>query len=126
MSQNPQQQPSPKREPIRIDHETGLIYGLPEGPLPMNGPTTGQAYEDLKTKEAENRQMQQHLKRQILSTFQCLQCRRKQSGKNVRVKWRKEEGVNMETLVCFDTHCDGPVVMIEDALSLTNPPAGRV
>lgn len=110
------------REHIRIDHETGLIHGLPDGPEPLNGPTTGSEYEALKKKEVEHKQAMHLLKRQMLSTYQCTQCKRKFSGKLARVKWRTTEGVNMETLVCPDQRCDGPVVMVADALSLTNPP----
>lgn len=111
---------------IRIDHETGLIHGLPNGPEPLVGPTTGSEYEALKKKEATHKQAMHLLKRQILSTYQCCQCKRKWPGKDVRVKWRKQEGVNMETLVCPDKRCDGPVVVYEDAISLTRPPGGRV
>jgi hypothetical protein len=123
-----QLQPAPQtpRSQIRIDHETGLIHGLPNGPEPLVGPTTGSEYQELKKKEATHKEAMHLLKRQILSTYQCTECKRKWSGKDVRVKWRKTEGVNMETLVCVDRRCDGPVVMIEDAMSLTRPPGGRV
>ncbi len=100
---------------VWIDHETGLIHGLPDGPEPLNGPTSGAAYEDLKKKEKAQEQMNAHLQRQILSNFQCTQCKRKQRGRDVRVKWLKLDGVNAETLVCFDPKCDAPVVMIQDA-----------
>ena len=45
----------PKKRGVWIDHETGLIHGLPEGPQPLVGPTSGKAYEDLKKAEAKNR-----------------------------------------------------------------------
>ncbi len=110
---------------VYIDHETGMIHGLPEGPQPLNRPTSGHAYEELKQKESAHAKMNAHLERQMLSTFQCMQCKRKQSGKNVRVKWLKQEGVNMETLVCFDSKCDAPVVMIQDAGPLISALKGR-
>lgn len=115
----------PRREQIRIDHETGLIHGLPDGPQPLNGPTVGREYEELKKKEAAHKQAMHLLKRQMLSVYQCTECKRKWSGKLARVKWRKTEGVNMETLVCPDPHCDGPLVLYQDAMSLTNPPGVR-
>lgn len=111
---------------IRIDHETGLIHGLPDGPQPLVGPTSGKAYEELKAKEQKQAVINAHLERQMLSVFQCTQCRRKQSGKNVRVKWRKVEGVNMETLVCFNPACAAPVVMIQDAGPLMAALKGRL
>ena len=116
----------PKREEIRIDHETGLIHGLPGGPQPLNGPTTGAEYEALKKKEAQHKQAMHLIRRQMLSTYQCTQCKRKWSGKHARVKWRTQDGVNMETLVCPDSHCDGPLVLIEDALNLRQAPGGRI
>lgn len=102
----------------KVDHETGLIHVPGRGNLPLIGPTSGSAYEDLKAKEKQNRAAMLHLKRQMLSTFQCTQCKRKQPGTQVRVKWMKTEGVDMETLVCRDPKCDAPVVMIEDARDL--------
>lgn len=110
---------------IRIDHETGLIHGLPEGPQPLVGPTTGSEYQELKKKEKQHAQAMHFLKRQILSTYQCTQCKRKWSGRDVRVKWRKQDGVNMETLVCPNKKCDGPVIMVEDAANLRHLPGAR-
>lgn len=102
----------------KVDHETGDIHVPGKGNLPLIGPTSGSAYEDLKQKEKENRLAMQRLKRAMLSTFQCTQCHTRQPGTDVRVKWGKVEGVEMETLVCRDRKCDAPVVMIEDALNL--------
>lgn len=110
---------------IRIDHETGIIHGLPDGPQPLVGPTSGKAYEELKAKEALHSQRNALLERQMLSTYQCTQCKRKQSGKDCRVKWRKTEGVNLETLVCFDPKCDAPVICIQDAGPLIGALKGR-
>lgn len=119
-------QPTEPRERIRVDHETGLIHGLPDGPQPLIGPTTGREYEELKKKEKEHGQAMHLLRRQMLSTYQCCQCKRKWSGKHARVKWRQTEGVNMETLVCPDSHCDGPLVLFEDAADLRHAPGGRI
>lgn len=110
---------------IFIDHETGLIHGLPDGPEPLVGPTSGREYEELKRKEKQQAAMNAHLERQMLSTFQCVQCKRKQSGKFVRVKWLKQDGVNLETLVCSDVKCDAPVVVIQDAGPLISALKGR-
>jgi hypothetical protein len=104
-SRNPQ-----KREQIRVDHETGLIHGLPGGPQPLVGPTTGREYEQLKQNEARNEQVKRLLERRMVTTYQCTQCKRKWPGVHVRVKWRKQYGVNMETFVCPDSHCDAPVI----------------
>jgi ribosomal protein L37AE/L43A len=111
---------------VWIDHETGLIHGLPEGPAPLNGPTTGAAYQELKRNEKEHRVRNAILERQMRSTYQCTECKRRQSGKNVRVKWRKIEGTLSETLVCFDTHCDGPVILVQDAGPLLQALQGRL
>lgn len=111
---------------IWIDHESGLIHGMPGEPQPLVGPTTGAAYQELKKKEAQHRQEMHLLKRQILSTYQCTQCKRKQRGADVRMKWEMKDGVNMQLLVCRFPSCDGPVVLIEDAMSLTRPPMGKI
>lgn len=110
---------------IYIDHETGLIHGLPDGPEPLVGPTSGREYEELKRKESQQKVMNAHLERQMLSMFQCTQCKRKQSGKHVRVVWRKMDGVNVETLICSDVKCDGPVIVIQDAGPLIAALKGR-
>src|SRR5271165_6799371 len=45
--------PAPPKRGVWIDHETGLIHGLPNGPEPLVGPTSGKDYEDLKVKEKQ-------------------------------------------------------------------------
>jgi hypothetical protein len=65
------------------------------------------------------------IRRQMRSTFQCTQCKKTFSGKFARVKWRTVQGVLMETLVCFDSKCDAPIVMIEDGLDVRVIPGGR-
>jgi ribosomal protein L37AE/L43A len=138
-----QTRPTGPHAQIRIDHETGLIHGLPNGPQPLVGPTTGSEYQELKKKEALNKQNELAIRRRMLSTWQCTECKRKFPGRDprlprpatppsryyatdLRVKWRKTEGVNVETLVCPDQRCDGPVIMVEDAMSLTHVPGGRL
>jgi len=111
---------------VWIDHETGLIHGLPEGPQPLVGPTTGSEYQQLKKKEREHKQAMHLLKRQMLSTYQCTQCKRKWSGKNVRLSWKLIDGVQAEVLKCPMSSCDAPVVLIEDALNLVKPPMGKI
>lgn len=111
---------------VWIDHETGMIHGLPDGPEPLNGPTSGAAYEELKKNEQAHAQRNAMLERQMLSTFQCTQCKRRQSGKYVRVRFMRIGGVDTETLVCFDQKCDAPVVMIQDAGPLMKALKGRV
>lgn len=120
--------PPASRSPndVWVDHDTGLIHGLPGGPQPLVGPTTGAAYQELKKNEAKHKQEMHLLKRQILSTYQCIQCKRKQPGAFVRMKWEIKDGVNMQLLVCRNPKCDGPVVLIEDAMSLTRPPMGKI
>jgi hypothetical protein len=101
-----------------IDHETGLIHRPNHEPIPLQGPTTGSEYEELKRGEERNAKAMAHIRRQMAATFQCTQCKKKFSGKFARIKWRNVDGVNAETLVCFDSKCDGPIVMIKDPLDL--------
>ena len=107
---------------VTVNHETGEVHVPGKGNLPLIGPTSGPAYEDLKRKEQEHRASMLRLQRAMLSTFQCTQCHKIQPGTEVRVKWMKPEGVEMETLVCRDRKCDAPVVMIEDAKNLRAMP----
>ena len=108
-----------------VDHKTGLIHRKGHDPVPLNGPTTGSEYEDLKRKEKRNANAMALIRRQMRSTFQCTQCKKTFSGKFARVKWRTVQGVLMETLVCFDSKCDAPIVMIEDGLDVRVIPGGR-
>jgi len=113
---------NPHPDQLWVDHETGLIHRPNHDPVELNGPTTGREYEELKKASQRNEVAMAHMKRQMLSTFQCTQCRTKFSGKFARIKWRKVDGIDMETLVCFDQKCDGPIIMIEDALDLRKVP----
>jgi hypothetical protein len=103
---------------LYLDHKTGLIHRPNHEPVPISGPTTGSEYEELKQKEKQNAKAMALLRRQMASTFQCTQCKRKFSGKFARVVWRKTQGVLMETLICFDEKCQAPVVMIKDGLAM--------
>jgi hypothetical protein len=103
---------------LYIDHKTGLVHRPNHDPIPLSGPTTGAEYEELKQKEILNSKAMAHIRRQMASTFQCTQCKRKFSGKFAVVKWLKTEGVLMETLICFDQKCAAPVVMIKDGLDV--------
>jgi hypothetical protein len=104
---------------VKVNHETGNVHVPGKGDLPLIGPTSGTAYEELKRKETENQAAMMRLKRAIFSEYQCTQCKRKMSGALTRVKWLTLDGVKAEALVCCDTRCDAPVVMIKDALGLT-------
>lgn len=117
---------NPHPDQLWVDHETGLIHRPGQAPVELSGPTTGSEYEQLKEREKQNAKLMHLLKRQMLSTYQCTQCRRKFSGKLARIKWRQMEGVNAETLVCPDSTCDGPVIMVEDARDLRSVPGGKV
>ncbi len=110
---------------LYIDHRDGTIRRPNHAPIPLQGPTTGAEYEELKCKEKQNAKAMALLRRQMASTFQCTQCKRKFSGKFARIKWRTVQGVFMETLVCFNPKCDAPVVMIEDGLDVRVIPGGR-
>ncbi len=103
---------------LYINHRDGTIRRPHHDPIPLNGPTTGTEYEELKKAEKKNAKAMAHIRRQMASTFQCTQCKRKFSGKFARVKWRNVQGVLMETLVCKDSTCDAPVIMIEDGLDV--------
>lgn len=110
---------------LRIDHETGLIHRKGQPSIELVGPTTGSEYQELKKAEKKNREAMKHMRRQMASTFQCTQCKKKFSGKRARIKWLKLDGVLAETLVCFDQKCDAPVIMIEDAMNLRTVPGSR-
>jgi hypothetical protein len=110
---------------LYINHRDGTIRRPSHAPIPLEGPTTGAAYEELKRKEAQNNKAMAHIRRQLRSRFQCTQCKRKFMGGNARVKWRKVDGVLAETLVCFDAKCDAPIIMIEDGLDVRVIPGGR-
>jgi len=103
---------------LYVNHRDGTIRRPHHEPIPLVGPTTGSEYEELKQKEAQNAKAMQFIRRQMASTYQCTQCKRKFSGKIARIKWRNIDGVNTETLVCFDQKCDGPIVVIRDALEM--------
>ena len=120
----PPQNPNPGE--LWIDHETGLIHMPKHQPVPLEGPTSGRAYEELKKEDAINKQRMHFLRRQMLSVYQCTQCQQKMSGKFCRVKWRNIDGVQAETLVCRDVRCDAPVVLVEDAADLRHVPGGRI
>jgi hypothetical protein len=119
----------PNKEEMWVDQETGLIH-WPESqgkaPEPLNGPTTGAAYEDLKEREKEFQQLNLLLKRQMLSTYQCVNCHQKTPGKLARIRRAKIDGVETDLLVCPRPRCDGPLIMIEDAADLRSVPGGRV
>jgi hypothetical protein len=126
MAQAPTQ-PNPRE--MWIDHETGLIHWPAKDnkqPEPLNGPTTGQAYKEFKEAEKKNAALMQLMKRQMLSRYQCTQCKKKFYGKFARIKWRNVDGVQTETLVCPDSKCDAPVIMIEDAMNLKAAPGGQI
>ena len=103
---------------LYINHRDGTIRRPNHAPIPLEGPTTGLEYEELKRKEKQNNEAMAFMRRQMASTFQCTQCKRKFSGKFARVAWRTIQGVFMETLVCRDQKCDAPVVKIVDALDM--------
>ena len=120
-----------------VDYETGLIRLPGKDPMPLVGPTTGQELQDLKVSDEKAKQLKFHIEHQLRNVWGCTQCKRLFSWfssnpvRNIlkrapRVKWRKIDGVNAETLVCFDPRCDAPIVCVEDALSLVKGPGGRV
>lgn len=114
-----------RNDELWIDHETGLIHLPGHAPEPVVGETSGKAYQDLKDRDVRRQQMMRHIRRQMLSRFQCTQCKRKFWGKDCRVKWRTVDGIMTETLVCPNVKCDGPTVMIQDALNLREIPSER-
>jgi hypothetical protein len=73
-------------------------------------------------KQHEHKQRMAIIQRQMRSVYRCTECKRKWVGRDVRVVQRRINGTMMEVLVCPDRRCDGPVVLFQDALSLTNPP----
>ena len=110
---------------LYINHRDGTVRRPNHAPIPLVGPTTGTEYEELKKGEAKNAVAMKFIRRQMASTFQCTQCKRKFSGKFARVKWRNVDGIFAETLVCFDSKCDAPIVCIVDALDMRDVKAVR-
>lgn len=110
------------RPTVKVDHETGMVNVPGKGELPLIGPTSGSAYEDLKKREKDQYQFMLRLKRAILSTYQCQQCKKKMSGGNVRPKTVSIDGIETQILVCSDPKCDAPVTLIEDVLNVARPP----
>src|SRR5208282_4906040 len=58
---------------LYINHRDGTIRRPNHAPIPLQGPTTGAEYEELKRKEKQNAQAMALLRRQMASTFQCTQ-----------------------------------------------------
>lgn len=113
------------RPTVKVDHETGMVNVPGKGELPLIGPTSGSAYEDLKRREKEQYQFMLRLKRAILSTYQCQQCKKKISGAHVRIRTTTIGGLETQLLVCSDPKCDAPVTLIEDVLDLRQQPGER-
>jgi len=146
--------PKPKRK-SSVDHETGLLHLPGKEPLPLIGPTSGRAYEKLKQDEKNAVQQKLDWERILRSTYQCLQCRRKFNALasklghseplSVRPEWRDlgravPDSFNLADMYaptppmmrqiigfrCANLKCNGPVVLVEDALDLREAPGGRV
>ena len=117
---NPSQRnPFPqKRESVRIDHETGLIHGLPEGPQPLVGPTTGRAYEDLKKNEKNHQAAMRLMKGRMLSNWKCIQCKRVWKGSLIRLCFKTIDGKKYEEFRCPDPKCQAPVILHESVADI--------
>jgi hypothetical protein len=85
-----------------------------------DSPLVGVDHKQLEDKRREHAERKLMLERQIASRWKCLRCKKLWWGRDVRVKLAD----NMEVLVCPDSKCGGPVIVHQDALSLTNPPRG--
>ena len=109
-------------EGVWVDHETGLIHIPGMEPREMVGPTSGKEYQQFKAAEKEQSRRNIRLRAMMQSTYQCVQCKRKMKGAKVLVKYERIDGKVVEVFTCMDRKCAAPVVMIEDALSLTSPP----
>lgn len=59
-----------------VDHEKGTVNVPGVGELPLVGPTSGQAYRDLKSKEAQHAEEMQWLFDAMRSTWSCPRCRK--------------------------------------------------
>jgi hypothetical protein len=102
---------------IKVDSSKNTIWVPGSGNLPM----VGLDQQRLDEKQKQHQRMSIHLRRQMLSTFQCTECKRKWSGKNVRIKWALQDGLKVELPVCPDLKCNAPVMIFRDALDLTKP-----
>jgi hypothetical protein len=103
---------------VKVNHDEGTVYVPGSGNLPLIGVDP----KKLEEREKVNARNKLHLRRQVLSTWRCTQCKRTWSGKFVRVKWELIDGIRTELLVCPDKRCDGPVVVFKDAFDLMNAP----
>ena len=112
---------TPRREEVSVDPEQGKIWVPGQGNLPLIGPE-GKKLDDAKR---QHEKANLHMRRQMLSEYRCLQCKKIIKGKHVKVKWELQEGLGVELLVCNDPHCQGPVILHKDALDVMNPPAER-
>jgi len=101
---------NPNPQELWIDHETGLIHGLPNGPEPLVGPTSGKAYEGLKAAEQKNEAAKRVMQRMMLSNWKCIQCKRRWKGTLVRIRF---DEYHKEKFYCPDPKCDAPVVICE-------------
>jgi RNase P subunit RPR2 len=101
-------------EQVSIDADRNQIFVPGSGNLPMIG------LDRKKLDAAEKKTMHERvqLQRMLKSLWQCTECKQKLPGSVVKVK----KVDNMPAMVCPE--CSGPVIVVEDALSLTKPPRG--
>lgn len=104
-------------ERVSVDAGANKIFVPGSGNLPIIGLDRGQ----LNDAERKHKLDILALRRGMLSTWQCTECKQKFPGKEVRAKKLGIAGVGF---ICPE--CRGPVVIVEDALNLTMPPGGKI
>jgi hypothetical protein len=103
-------------ERVSVDPNSNKIFVPGSGNIPI----VGLDPKKLDTAEKRNHRDMLALRRMLLSTWQCTACRQKFPGREVRAK---KDGLSGVAFVCPE--CSGPIVIMEDALSLTVIPGGK-
>ena len=103
-------------ERVSVDPSSNKIFVPGSGNIPI----VGLDREKLDAAQKRNQRDMLELRRMMLSTWQCTACRKKFPGREVRAK---KDGLNGVAFICPE--CSGPVVIMEDALSLTVIPGGK-
>lgn len=61
---------------VQVDHDTGMLHVPGIGPLPLVGPTSGRAYEDLKKSLHAKADINRRLMDIFRRHWQCTQCKK--------------------------------------------------
>ena len=110
---------------VQVDHEEGMVVipkgtEFPEGAeVPIVGPTSGNAYKELKISEEKKREINKRLIALMGEWFQCIQCRQMMRGMDpetrvsVKVSRFRLGNSGPETLNITCPMCDAPMVKLD-------------